>query len=174
MKKIVAILLLSCGLVSCNSCSKNNTVTVPTATASVVVPPAPTSQLVKGDSFSLTLPADWNQRSNPMETNIKAMYTNDEKEALLMLAAQPFPSSQDEFVLLAIRDLRDNGVNVGLSKPFVINGQDFVVVETEKDNVNAYMWLTVKDGFGYQLTCGARTQDLKELCTSLASTLELK
>lgn len=172
MKKILAILLLSCGLVSCNSCSKNNTGTAPTA--SVVVPPAPTSQVVASDNFKFVLPADWTQKDNPMETNIKAMYINNEKEALVMLAKQPFLGSQDEFVLLAIRDLRDNGVVVGTSNPVTINGQDFITIETVRDNVNAYMWLSVKDGYSYQFSCGARLTDLQELCTSFASTLELK
>jgi hypothetical protein len=174
MNKILAILLLSCGLISCNSCSKNDTHTTVPPTASVVVPPPATTQLVKGDSFQFVIPADWSQQSNPLDTNIKAMYSNNEKEALLMLASQPFLQSQDEFVLLAIRDLRDNGVDIGTSNPVVINGQSYVFMDTEKDNITAYMWLTVKDGIGYQFTCGSRSTELKELCTTFANTLEVK
>jgi hypothetical protein len=174
MNKILGILLLSCALVSCNSCSKNDTHVVVPPTASVVVPPAPTTQVVKGDSFQFVLPADWTQQSNPLDTNIKAMYSNNEKQALLMLASQPFLLSQDEFVLLAIRDLRDNGVDIGTSSPVVINGQTYVLIDTKKDSISAYMWLTVKDGFGYQFTCGSRSVDLKDICTGFANSLELK
>ncbi len=176
MNKILAILLLSCGLVSCQSCSKkdSHTGTVPTTSNSVVVPPPPTSQVVKDVNFKFVAPADWTQQTNPLDTNIKVMFTNTEKEGLFIMATLPFLDSYNEYILTSIRELKDNGIEVLQSTPVIINGEDFIVIDTAKDTIRASIWLSLKNGIAYQFTCGSRSDDLKGLCTTIANSIELK
>lgn len=173
MNKFLAILLLSCALVSCKSCSKDGGVT-PLPTSSVVVPPIATTQTVVDDHFKLVVPADWDKRENPLETNIKAMYSNNEKQSLVMVSYQPFLSSTDELVLVAVRELKDNGVSILSAENVILNGESVVLLSTEQGGVIAYMWLVAKNGYSYQLSCGSQSTNLKDMCTTIANTLQLK
>lgn len=186
MFKLLGFCLLSCCLISCSGCSSTK------STSSEPLSPVfqeseagageetsqrdftltPANQVVKGDSFEFTLPADWEvEASDPL---IKSVLINKEKQGLVMMEVFPVNVSTDEFALLVIRRLKQDSVEVKNSNTVNINGQDFVTFDADLDGLTAYMWLTVKNDLGYQFSCGAKTLDVEDLCISFADTLEIR
>lgn len=183
MKKISIIisLLLSLVTISCSSCAKKTpNATVPDAAPSasttvtpVPPPPAPTTITVKGDSWEFVLPADGWKALNEAPTNSTA-FVNPTKNNLVVMVSEAFPGTYDQYVIMAVRGAKDAGATIKSTKQVEVNGHKFVLIESSKDNISVWMWVSLVNGQGYTLACGGPTDPAQqELCTGIASTLKI-
>lgn len=182
MKKILGTLLLAVGLLSCSSCTKKPGPTEPVPPIVVVdagkeaEASVPEMEVVIGESWNFTFPSrDWH--ASPMGEGINA-YLNEKDKNLTILVREEFAGTLQQYALLAVRGLKDSGGNLVLTKPTVINGVNFIFMETVRGNdPHIWAWLATKNGSGYTFVCsGIESADdfQKKLCESIALTIQLQ
>jgi len=180
MKNLIAIIsFLSLGIISCSACAKQEQtpVEVPVPVPTVVVPPVPPVTTVKITNANLeaTLPNDgWKVLEVPEDAPIRA-FINPKLKNLVLLSKQADASSTyEQFVLGALRGLKDSGAVVASAKQVELNGHKFIVIDAAKNNVQVFMWVTLESGFGYGFSCGGPVELAPhDLCFSIANTVKI-
>lgn len=177
---ILAFIILG-GVASCTSCRHDNVVPpapVPTVVPTVVVPPLPSVQVVESKKASVVLPIVFqDQHPDTPPNSDYRLFANMTGKELVSLDSQTYNHSYEEFVLEAIRFVKDQGGIVQSSTKTTVGGQDAVVIESSREGIVAWFWLTTKDGVGYTFTCGGQESagpPLHDLCFGLANTISIK
>jgi len=194
MKRLLLVLsLLTLGLISCSSCAKKDTTAppvceggscpltpptaVPDASVTPPTPPPPADQVVTGTGYQVTIPAGWVKMDPPQETKgLEALFLNKDKHSLIILIKEPFTGTSAEYTLEALRGLKGAGATLNSAKQVDINGNKFVLIDSNKDGVRMWMWVTVQNGSGLALSCGGpAAEDWHQgICTTVASSLKLQ
>jgi hypothetical protein len=192
MKRLFLVLsLLSLGLISCSSCAKKETsgpvceggsCPLPSATPSTTppdppLPPPPTDKVVTGVGWELTVPAGWDKLEPPQPTpGLEGLYLNKDKHNLFLLIKEPYAGKSDEYTLEALRGLKSAGAHLNSAKQVEVNGNKFVLVDSDKNGVRMWLWVTVRNGSGFALSCGGpATEDWHQgICATVASSLKLQ
>lgn len=191
MKRLFLVFsLLTLGLISCSSCAKKETtapvceggscpLVPPTASSSATppTPPPPADQVVTGAGYQVTIPAGWEKTTPPQETpGLEALFLNKDKHSLILLIKEAFPGTSAEYTLEALRGLKGAGATLNSAKQVDINGNKFVLIDSSKDGVRMWMWVTVQNGSGFALSCGGpATEDWHQgICSTVASSLKLQ
>jgi len=165
MKKLFLALVFIACLIPFTSYAKNNPPTVV---------PQP-SHVISGDTWSFTVPsADWVNIKAP-NPEIRAALLNPEKHNMVLLIKEQFAGTNEQYVLAAMQSLKSTGAKFKSVKHFSRNGDDFVVIETTKDNMRAWFWVIAKGGFGYGFSCGGFDAEVwhRDLCFGMANTLTI-
>lgn len=183
MNKLLSISLLSIALSSCK-CAPQRTVptetapttAVPTSSATPNLPPVQeTEKLILGDGWQITFPPGWVDRQDVLNENdvkVKLLFNNQNKGGLFMLSVEETVSDFDTYNLLFIRDLKDHGVLIRNSTAVQVNGVHFILSETEREDVLAYVWVGVRANKGYRLSCGHKDLDLKNECFKIINSFK--
>lgn len=182
MKKIAIALALTVGTVSCSACGKKlpepqpveaGVTPAPAPPVTPPPPPAPTTKEVSLGGLSVTLPnTSYNEMTNA-PPNAKAFMSTSPK-SLVVLIEEPFEGSFDEYAIVAILGARRSGATVHSAKQVTVNGTNFVLVESSKDSITIWMWVTTKDGRGFGLSCGGPDEATQRaLCTSIINTVKV-
>lgn len=188
MKRLLFILpLLILGLVSCASCSKPtesvppcDASSCPTLSASAsAVPVAPPRQVFAEDNWSLSVQPGWNKVSAPVsadDMHVKVCEINTDKKNLVVFISEPFAGTNAEYILEALRGLKDGGYKITAAQQVDLNGNKFVLIDSNQGNLRMWMWVTAKNGSGYALSCGGDNSDptQEDTCTDVANTLTIK
>ena len=181
-KKLCFILLiLVIGLISCSSCAKKNEVTGPSCTgSSCPLPPHsadPTSsgKLFHGETWEIIIPNGWEEESTP-DNDTKVYAFNNAKHSIIMLVQESFIGSYADYMTWAIKSITQLEATLISVEQVEINGTTFALIESQKGQAKLFMWLTVKNGFGYSLTCGGLVSDEsnRDICFTTASSMKLK
>jgi hypothetical protein len=177
MKNLIAIVsFLALGIVSCSACAKQEQtpVEVPAPAPTVVVPPPVTTVVIRNDNLEATLPNDgWKVMEVPEGAPIKA-FMNPTLKNLVLLSKQADASTYEQFVLGALRGVKDSGGVVASAKQVILNGHKFVVIDATKNNVQFFMWVSLENGFGYDVSCGGPVElTPHDLCFSIANTVKI-
>lgn len=149
----------------------------PSATPTVPTPPPPTDQVVTGTGWEVTIPVGWNKMEPPQSTpGLEMLYLNKDKHNLILLIKEPFTGTASEYTLEALRGLKGAGAVLASAKQVEVNGNKFVLIDSTKDGVRMWMWVTVQNGSGLALSCGGpATEDWHQaICSTVASSLKLK
>lgn len=132
--------------------------------------------VVAEDDWEISLPSDAWEAQKP-DGDIKLVAGNKELHNLIMFAKEEFPGSFEQYVRIMIKGLRQQSHLIS-AKPTQLNGMKFVLVETVRSSARVWIWVTVRNGFGYGLTCGGVEEDGEQLqhdtCFAVANTLKLK
>lgn len=182
MKRILlAATLLAVGAVSCTSCAgKTPTPSGPDAAPSASVTPIPptpvpvnTDITVKQDNWEFVLPTSaWDQAVTCSQTGCPVAYMSKDKKAIVVFVSEKTNATYDQFVLMSLRGIKDAGANIASAKQIDLNGHKFVLVESSKNGVKVWMWVTLINGTGYGLSCGGPA-DNHDLCFGVANTLKI-
>lgn len=181
---ILALPLLAIGLISCSACAKKDATeppctgsTCPSPTASPIVPVVQsTDQVLSADNWSLSVPQAWaKMNTTPVPPEVLVFYGNQATKNLIILVKEPFAGTVSEYALEGLRGLKDGGAIVNTARQVNINGNSFVLVDSTRAGVRAWMWITAKNSFGYALSCGGPATDTtqEDTCTSVANTLKI-
>lgn len=192
MKKIIGVLLLACGLVSCSSCTGPKTgPNVPDGTVDAGVDAgvdaAPVPVTVLQDNWSLTFPnSNWrvdetdalNALREDGDTAKMTPFVNEVERNLIIVATEQIPLNTQQMALLVVRGLTDSGAKILSSKMVSLNNSDFFYIESQRPgDERVWAWVGVKSGTGYSIACGgldgASTEQFL-LCDQLASTFKVK
>lgn len=178
MKKLFIPCLFAIGAISCSSCRATTVsqpdVNIPDIVEKPEVAP-PITQIFSGARWEIEIPVDWHAVDEP-DPHVKLLRYNSEKKNMIVFTQEDFSGSFEEYSVLATRILTNNGAHLLSTKPVTINGNKYQLFVAEKGKVTAWSWITVKDGFGYALTCAGQSIDIwnQNICMSIADTLKIK
>lgn len=196
MKHLFPILgFLTLSLASCTGCTKKNT-SVPVCSGTdceqpiVPVVSRPDAgvtssdkiessdslnQTLSGDGWELVLPEGFDSVVLEDEEKPAVLVVNKEEHSLVLLIKEPFTGSIPEYVVGAVRGIAEEKGILRGNKHGELNGNKYVLLDSAKDGTRVWMWLLVKNGFGYALSCGGpEAEDHHEaLCAEVANTLKL-
>ena len=174
MKKILACLLVALCTLSCVQ-DKVQTNPPPVTSVSVEVKSPSAPLLVFVEDMEYVLPStDWESvTSNKPE--VKSMASNKKEQNLVVMVKEKYAGEYDEYVLSNIRSLKDQGAFVVGATQSDLNGLKWVFVDSTKNDVRLLQWITVRNGFGYSLSCGGKGDPELQLqvCQQIANTLKL-
>jgi hypothetical protein len=184
MKKLFAFLLLAAGLVSCSSCVKKDQppvdASVPAPTPSVdAAAPAPVTATFSVDNLSITMPGPgWvPQVLDPHMFKVGGAMPllNEALQNASILAKEETVASYDEYIIANVRAVKTAGANVHSTKQVVVNGHKFVLIESSRDNLHVWTWVTLEKGFGYNFSCGGPVgkTNQQDLCLGISNTLKI-
>ncbi len=195
---------LTIGLTACTGCTKKDTSTpvctgpdCVQSTVPVVVPttpdaglPPPDAGLTKpvpsetpdyitysGEGWELAVLQEWDQVVVEDEEFKPALVLTSEIEHnLIIFVKDPFPGTAPEYVLGAVRGFAEEGVTINSTTQVEINGNRFIVLDTSRGEARIWFWVSVKDGFGYALSCGgpAAEDHHEAVCKDVANSLKIK
>lgn len=194
--KNILFLLTAISTMSCTSCTKKDQVDpvtpAPTCSDNLCPMPAPSassstdkpkdnSVKFQNDDWQFSVPSDEWAKVPVNEEGVQLVLRNPNKNNLIVFIKEKFEGSTEQYVLLAIRGLKEAGGTFVSAKNNEVNGNKFVLVESSKQSPNTRIWMsiTTKSGNGYALTCGGpvpENQDdaQKTLCSQIISTLKIK
>lgn len=178
------ILLGSC-LMSCTACGSNSlpvggsseptSTALPTAAPSASsepVPPVTDIHVVK-NKCELTLPGlDWKSVPTCDEDNCPVAFMNKDETGLVVLLDEKFEGSFDEYVLVLLRELKSSGATILDTSEVNLNGNRFILMESFRDDVKVWLWVSLVNNQGYVLSCGGPV-DNRFLCFEIAKTFKI-
>lgn len=131
------------------------------------------------DNWQFSVPGDGWELMSPPLPEIKIARENEKKGCLLFFLKEETVSSYGEYVIGTIRAFTEDGNTVVSAKQVVINSNKFIAVEVRNSVTTAWLWIMVKNGFGYGLSCGGNNSAdfngrLYNLCQSIADSVEIK
>ena len=184
---MLAVSALAMGLVSCSSCATTNGGTTSTGPEpSTSVPsgstgPVPTDELVVvKDNWMMVLPGnswevmseDCSDPQNPGFCQQSAFLQNG-GDAVVVFLSEEFEGPFDAYAISAIRGMKDSEANIDSTTSVQLDGHNFVLIASSKEDVRVWTWVTLIGGFGYGLSCGGPAET-KDLCFGVASTLKIE
>jgi len=181
MKKTFAIIsILTLGIVSCSSCARktpdpSTPAPAPPVTVTPVPPtPVPTTTVIKQDNVEFTLPTDeWKKLESPPSHSVALI--NPVKKNIIVFVNEDFSGTYEQYVLVALRGVKDAGANVASAKQTEVNGHKFVLIESSKNGMRVWMWVTLLNNHGYGFSCGGPDGDTtqRDLCSNIMGTLKI-
>ena len=142
-------------------------------------PPPIHTENVGQENWSFTLLGNgWSPRA--LDTNeIKLALENHGAMCMIFVVKEETTDSFGAYVLGTIRGFSEGGATIDAVKMVMINGQKFVLTQVDHRDEVIWVWVTVKDGFGYGFTCGCDINPdagalQRDLCLNMASTFVIK
>lgn len=182
MKKIAIALALTVGTVSCSACGKKlpepapveaGTQPAPSGPVAPPPPPVPTTTTATLGKLTVTLPTTAYQEMTNTPPNAKAWVSKSPKN-LVVLIDEVTDSSFDEYAIVAMMGARNSGATINSAKQVEANGTKFVLIDSSKDGVRIWMWVTTQDGHGLGLSCGGPDDaSVHDLCFGIANTVKV-
>lgn len=186
-------------MAACTGCTKRNT-SIPACTGSDCVQPTapvvldaappdagldsvqpqgdtPDYKTISRNGWSLTVPQEWEEMSvEGEELQPELVVGNEDENNLILLVKDPFPGSTPEYVLAAVKGVKEDGVKITASKQAELNGKKFTSFEIIRGGAKIWFWVIVKDGFGYSLSCGGpASEDHHEaICLDVANSFKIQ
>lgn len=149
MKKILAILVASLGLMACQGCVKDKT----TQPITPVVSVDPVDQKITFDKMTVTIPIAWIKLGEGK--NIVA-YASSHKKFKVMMTKETCPNVAI-CMLSALQSIQEAGATIEtVSSSFGKYGKELVVVSS-MNGVKIYSWFITKEDSVYMLACGGES-----------------
>lgn len=174
MKKFIILLFVVMGLTSCSSCATTKEPTTPDGSVD-----ASGRETVVGDGWSFRLPSPgWKLSPKTDSGPPFNLYVNDSVKNMILFAKEPFTGTLQQYMLLAMRGVKDSGGTVvDLSQLAIINDVNFVSLEVSASSGKLiWTWVAVKNGWAYSLVCsGTVSSDdtQRTLCEQVAHTIQI-
>lgn len=130
--------------------------------------------VVSADNWQLVLPREWAKQEAPK--GVALLATNTKEQGLLLMTKEPYEGSYDEFAIETVRGLRGQGAEI-LTTSTVQANELFVYIRSQQGDLIADTWVTVKDDFGYSVSCGSLSSNfgkLSEDCERILFSFEMK
>ena len=182
MKILLVSSFLTLGLLSC-SCTKKEVVTpvldstaYPTAPTSTTVA-KPTSNVIVGEDWSFTLSSSYEKKDLiSTSKDIKAVYVDKENHSSVFMVREPYVGEYKAYVIESVRGLKESRVTIKSARQLIINDSLYVVLETEKDNIKLWFWITHNNEVGYTFSCGGPSSEAwhESVCETISQTVKLK
>lgn len=157
MPKILSFILICFvfAISSCSSCHTPNSSDAGIDAQSDSEPDVNQDRYFIKNDYKILIPASCTENDLNKE-NLELAFTCP-NNVLFLLTKELYALSYDSFAIESIRQLRGEGVSILNTKSLVINETPFVMAESEKDNIRMFLYVTVKNGYGYSLSCGGKS-----------------
>ena len=109
--------------------------------------------MVKQEDWQMAVPTTFQVKSTDKKEVVYMSYSNSDN-ALLVVMKEKFTGTFEQYVLTSLRSSKDAGAKVESTKTVDSEGKKFVLLEATKDDIKIWTLVTVKNGFGYGVSCG--------------------
>ena len=139
----------------------------------------PLGQVVSQDNWQFVLTeGNWIERS-PAEPAIKAVFKRSTPyNVSIIFTKEEVNTNLKYYILNAVHSFTEYEFIPNVIKTVVINGQTFISMQVVKEDQIIIDWITIKDNFGYSLTCAVELADADSpqyiLCETIAQTMEIQ
>lgn len=181
MRKILPFLTIVLALITCGVACHKHTKNVPSCDGGPCALPeaAPVRDVLAQDNWKFSVSGEGWISMKPPIPQIRLASRNPAKNCMLLLIKEPTSQTFQEYVIENVRNLAAAGNEVRSIKQVVINGNKFVDVQLTDNRSTIWLWITVKDGYGYGFSCGGpNVSDAgtpsSDFCQDVANTLEIK
>src|SRR5271166_1030078 len=128
------------------------------------------------ENWRFTVPGEEWITTKPPADELKVMVRNQNKEAMVVFLKEPTDDSMAAYVIGTLRAFASEGNTISSAKQVVINQTKYVKAQIDSQPTTIWVWITVKDGYGYSLACGGDYNPeagatLHDLCDNIATTL---
>lgn len=176
MNKII-ILFLTLLAVACSK--TNNIFPAPISTVSsispIVLSPPTTLSYTDKPFWSLNVPTQFHKEEDP---DFDAFWIDGTDQLVISITKQDFSDTLDEFVTKNIVSMQKSDINISSAKHTEINGLSYGLLNTSKDVLHMFVWLTVKNNNAYSVVCGGGEQGMPDeiwnTCNKILESLEIK
>lgn len=152
----------------------------PVATqAEAGVPFTGPQEIISQENWQFTIPGvGWEKVASTTE-GIKVVLRNESTQKLVLFVKEPTAETYDRYVVGNMRTVSQAGAPILGASNLTMHGEKFAVILAGQGNI--WIWITVKDGFGYVLTCGGAptvdggtSEPLDNMCVFIAKSLQIK
>lgn len=168
-------LLLPILLIGALSCSTTHKTTTPCQDAECPLKPA--GQLVQQDNWQFSLPGSgWESLTSPND-KVKSAFVNADRGVTLFFGKEPLTTqSSSDYIIEAMRTLKQAGATVRSAQQVVIGKNDFLLVTADINSCPLWTWIATKQGFGYVFACASIGMDAGSdlLCHQIADSLKIQ
>lgn len=201
-KTLTSLAFVIVGILSCTSCAKkmppsapapapppvSTVASVPTITPVPPPPPAengappsvqpgPVEALpVSAENVSFTLPnaGEWKQMQ-VAAPEIKALYRNNSKHILVLLAKDDYAKNTQALSLLTMNGMKKAGGTITAVKQVVVNNNKMVMIVSSKGPLTVSTWIMSSGGSAYNLSCGRLSEEVESLsiCKEIGASLKI-
>lgn len=137
------------------------------------------TEIITQENWQFTLPDVGWEKVPPANEGIKVVLRNEHSQRLVLFVKEPTAETYDRYVVGNMKTVSQAGAPILGASNLMIHDQKFAVILAGQGNI--WIWITVKDGFGYVLTCGgAPATDggsngvIDEMCVFIAKSLQIK
>lgn len=131
-------------------------------------------QTINKDSWSLQIPASWSEYKKEDSPNIAYFKNGVGVKSLIVIQQMidPETKSLQDLASVSLRYLRQDGSEVLSLDLSNINGINFVLIESEKNNIIVWSWQTIINNNGYGILC-AGTESNRDVCLTIANSFTI-
>lgn len=141
-------------LTACSSCIEPTPTPTPTPVLDAsLIDTSIKDTVITGSSWEVILPIGWEERKTTV-ANVDFIAVQTTTKMLFMVTKESYINSLDQFTIESFRYLRGEGAQLEQTSSKNINDVKYIMAESVKDNIRMFVWLTVKNGFGYTISCG--------------------
>lgn len=172
MKKVLLSLALS---LFCFGCPTNNNASKDASPDVDIQEVSLTNEARKIDipELSILLPDGWQEISSP-RPDIIIFATNLKSEQMIMIMKEEYNLTYDLYLINTIRSLKQDGIKVSHIEEIDKDNMRFAFLKTSQEEVNVWLWLTVRNRYSLVFSCGsANTKDLND-CAAIFNSMVLK
>ena len=131
--------------------------------------------LLDKDEWRIVLSGkDW-KLTKPDNQQIVLMAIDNERKQMVLLIKEPTTATFEEYVVGTVKSMNMVGASLVSAGMDALNNEPFFLVATTTPTMQA--WITVKNGFGYVLSCGGEPEDTEQFtqrCQEIANTFQIK
>lgn len=143
------------------------------------VPPPIHKETFSQENWSVTLIGDgWSPRPQVAD-EIKLAMQNRDQTCLVFVVKEKTDDSYGAYVVSTIRGFVESGGLIDSVEMVMVNGERWCLTQVDHSDEVIWLWVLVKDGFGYGFTCGCELNpdagaSQYRLCQSMMDTFQLK
>jgi hypothetical protein len=146
-------------------------------TSTIATQDASTSQNLYGDSWEVYISNEWESKIPKIQIpGLELLLFNNSTHGVILLIKEKAAISIEEHALESLRGLRDVGAKLNAAKQVKINEMEFILLDSSRDEITAWTWVTVYNGFAYTFSCSGLStlQTQEEVCQGIVNTLKIK
>jgi hypothetical protein len=136
-------------------------------------------ETIAQENWQFTVPGAGWEKVEPANEGIKVVLKNELTKKLVLFVKEPTAETYDRYVVGNMKTVSQAGAPILGASNLTMHDEKFAVILAGQGNI--WIWITVKDGFGYVLTCGGAvaadvpTQSaLDNMCVFIAKSLQIK
>lgn len=168
---------------SCTSCSNKEVMVEPPVVPTVEIPilptvtntsKPPTSILIKGTGWQVSVPSEWVSLETT-EPGVEALVVSKDNKELILLARDNCLSDPITCIKSSIESLQNNGAIITSTDEIIINKRHFYVVKSTMDDIQVTAWISIVKDEVFIFSCGGPIGSSVDItCNEIVKTLNIE
>jgi hypothetical protein len=140
------------------------------------VPLIPSSQIISGVDWEITIPSGWVHEDIKNNTKlVEACYVNNSKMNLILLLKEEFIGSIDDYTAQALQELNDEGIIINFTQQIQVNDVIGNMYYTFNNDIGIWTLVIMHNTMVFSLSCGGYNIDnyQQDICLNVIKSFKL-